>query len=135
MSIRIISQNYTQDISFLTKNLPSFDVVLLLLPGVDCLPFSWTFIGNPGDGGESYPIAKNFLVSAIRKFPLIDFYLRLSKMSFTPYQIAIFMSSSYASFICSCCHFYYNIFFFNFTLYLHTCHAHFDKSTFTECSL
>ena len=133
MSIRIISQNYTEDISLLTKNLPSFDVVLLLLPGVDCLPFSWIFIGNPGDGGESYPIAKNFLVSAIRKIPLIDFF-RCQKCHSLPIKQQFSchhpMQVSFVAVVISII-----TFFFNFRLYLHTCHAHFDKSTFTECSL
>ena len=36
-------------------------------------PFPWTFMGNPGDGEKSYPIAKNLLISPIRKIPLNRF--------------------------------------------------------------
>ena len=36
-------------------------------------PFSWTFMGNPGDGEKSYPTAKNLLISPIRKIPLNRF--------------------------------------------------------------
>ena len=41
--------------------------------GVDCPPFPWTFMRNPGDGGKSYPTAKNLLISPIRKIPLNRF--------------------------------------------------------------
>ena len=36
-------------------------------------PFPLTFMGNPGDGEKSYPIAKNLLISPIRKIPLNRF--------------------------------------------------------------
>ena len=52
-------------ISLLTKN-----VTKLLHPwGMDCSPFPWTFMGNPGDGEKSYATAKNLLISPIRKNP------------------------------------------------------------------
>ena len=41
--------------------------------GVDCFPFPWTFIGNPGDGEKSYPTTKNLPSSLIRKIPLNRF--------------------------------------------------------------
>ena len=66
---RIISQNHMPGISLLTKNVTK----LLHPPGVDCSPFPWTFMGNPGDGEKSYPTAKNLLISPIRKIPLNRF--------------------------------------------------------------
>ena len=41
--------------------------------GVDCSPFPWTFMGNPGNGEKSYPTAKNLLISPIRKIPFNRF--------------------------------------------------------------
>ena len=70
---------------------PSFNVGSLHPPGVDCPPFPWTFIRNPGDGEESYTTAKNLLISSTKKPFLIDLHLPLSKVSFLPHQIAIFM--------------------------------------------
>ena len=44
-----VQQDYLLSNSLLTKNIKK----LLHLPGVDCPPFPWTFMGNPGDeGGE-----------------------------------------------------------------------------------
>ena len=63
---RIISQNHMPGISFLTKNVKK----LLHPPGVDCPPFLWIFMGNPGDRGNSYTTVKILLISPIRKIPL-----------------------------------------------------------------
>ena len=93
-----ISLNHRPDITLLTKNVTK----LLHPPGVDCSPFPWTFVGNPGDGKKSYPTTKHFLISPIRKIDLIKLNLSLSKVSFLLDQTAIFKQLSYAIFICSC---------------------------------
>ena len=47
---------------------------LLHPSGVDCSPpFRWTFMGDSGDGGKSYPAAKSLLISPVRKIPLNRF--------------------------------------------------------------
>ena len=52
----------------------------------------WTFLGNPGDRGETYPTAKNLFIFLTReKSPLIDLHLPISKVLFLPHQISIFM--------------------------------------------
>ena len=68
-SSRIISQNHMLGISFLNKNVTK----LLHPPGVDCSPFRWTFMGNPGDGEQSYPTAKHLLISLISKISFNKF--------------------------------------------------------------
>ena len=113
MSSRIISQSHTPGISLLTKNVTK----LLHQPGVDCSPFPWTFIGNPGVGEKSYPTAKNLL---IRKISLNRFKSFNAKVSFLPHQTAIFKLSSYAIFICICSPFCCIL---NFSLYVHICQA------------
>ena len=113
MSSRIISQSHTPGISLLTKNVTK----LLHQPGVDCSPFPWTFIGNPGVGEKSYPTAKNLL---IRKVSLNRFKSFNAKVSFLPHQTAIFKLSSYAIFICICSPFCCIL---NFSLYVHICQA------------
>ena len=42
-----VQQDYLQGNSLLTKDIKK----LLHLPGVDCPSFTWTFMGNPEDGG------------------------------------------------------------------------------------
>ena len=79
MSNMILSHYCNPVISLLTKNAPSFDVALLHPPGVDCPPFPWTLMGSPGDGGKSYPTAKNLLILCTRKIPLNRFTSSLIK--------------------------------------------------------
>ena len=55
--------------SLFTKNFTK----LLNPPSVDCSPFPWTFMGNPGDGEKSYQTTKNLLISPIKKIPLYRF--------------------------------------------------------------
>ena len=52
-------------------------------------PLSQTFMGNPGDGEESYPTVKYLLISPTRKILSINLLLPLSKMLFLPHQIVI----------------------------------------------
>ena len=87
MYSRLISQNHTPGISLLTKIVKK----MFHPSGVDCSPpFSWTFIGNPGDGKKSNSTAKTLLIYPIRK-------IRLNRFKSIA-QIAIF---KYATFICS----------------------------------
>ena len=58
--------------------------------GVDCFPFPWTFIGNPGDEEKSYQTTKNLPISLLKKSPLIDLNFLLSKVLFLLHQTAIF---------------------------------------------
>ena len=53
-----VQQDYLLSNSLLTKNIKK----LLHLPGVDCPPFPWTFMGNPGDegGGRILPKSQEF---------------------------------------------------------------------------
>ena len=88
---KIISQNHIPGISLLNKNIKK----LFHPPGVDCPSFPWTFMGNHGDGGKSYPTRKNVLIFPIRKIPLKRLNLLLLKVSFLPHQKVI----------CSCSHF------------------------------
>ena len=50
-----------------------------------------TFMGNPGDGEESHPTVKYLLISPTRKILSINLLLPLSKISFLPHQIEIFI--------------------------------------------
>ena len=105
-------------ISLLIKNITK----LLHQPGVDCSPFPWTFMGNPGDGEKSYPTAKNLLISPIRKIPL---------NRFKSFAVKSFISSpSNSNFqVIILCNLHlqlqpfllYHI--LNFRLYVHTYHA------------
>ena len=115
---RIISQNHMPGISLLTKNVTK----LLHPPGVDCSPFPWTFMGNPGDGEKSYPTAKNLLISPIRKIPLNRFKSFavksfISSPSNSNFQVIILYNLHFSlqSILL------YHI--LNFRLYVHTCHA------------
>ena len=56
---------------------------------------------------------KNLLISPTRKTHLINLLLPLSKMSFLPHQIVIFILLPYRSFICDCSHCYYITFISN----------------------
>ena len=85
-------------------------------------PFPWTFIGNPGDGEKSYPIAKNLLISPIRKIPLNRFKsFAVKSFIFSPsnsnFQVIILcnLHLQVQSFLL------YHI--LNFRFYVHTCHA------------
>ena len=70
MSGRIISQNHTQGIPLLTKNVPSFDVTLFVASTKSELsPLPLNLLGNPGDWGEFKPTAEYFLISPGRKIP------------------------------------------------------------------
>ena len=54
-----VQQDYLLSNSLLTKNIKK----LLHLPGADCPPFPWTFMGNPGDeggGGRILPKSQEF---------------------------------------------------------------------------
>ena len=115
VSSRIIFQNHMPGIPLLTKNVTK----LLHPPGVDCSPFPWTFIGNAGDGKESYPTDKNLLISPIRKIPLNRFKSFavksfISSPSNSNFQVII-LCNLHLSFLL------YHI--LNFRLYVHTCHA------------
>ena len=122
MSRRIISQNHMPGTSLLNKNVKK----LLHPPGVDCPSFHWTFMGNPGDGGKSYPTPKNVLISPIRKIPLNIFKSFVIK--------SFISSSSNSNFqVITLCNLYlwlqsillYHI--LNFRLYVHICHANFTS--------
>ena len=64
-----MSQNYTPCIPLLTKN-ASLDFALLPPPGVDCLPFSRTFLGNSGDEARIPPKSQKVAHSPHqKKFP------------------------------------------------------------------
>ena len=55
---------------FLPKMFPLLmSPYLLYPPRVDCPPFPWIFMGNPGDWGEFQPTVKYFLISPGRKIP------------------------------------------------------------------
>ena len=89
---------------------------------VDCSPFPWTFIGNPGDGEKSYAAAKNLLIFPIRKIPLNRFKSFavksfISSPSNSNFQIIIVFNLhlQLQSFPL------YHI--LNFRLDVHTCHA------------
>ena len=84
-----VQQDYLLSNSLLTKNIKK----LLHLPGVDCPPFPWTFMGNPGDeGGGENPTQESRIYSfpPSKKSRLMDLNLSLWKISFLPHQIAIF---------------------------------------------
>ena len=105
-------------ISLLTKNVTK----LFHPPGVDCPPFSWTFMGNPGDGKKSYPAAENLLISPIRKIPLNwfkSFFIKsfISSPSNSNFQVIILYNIPLwlQSFLL--CHI------LNLWLYVRTCHA------------
>ena len=115
VSSRIISRNYMQGISLLTKNVTK----LMHPPGVDCPPFPWTFMGYSEDEEKSYPTAKNYSFPPSEKSPLVDLNISLSKVSFLTHQTAIFKQSSYAIFICSCSHFCCIIFYISGCMYTH----------------
>ena len=98
-----VQQDYLLSNSLLTKNIKK----LLHLPGVDCPPFPWTFMGNPGDeggGGESYPRVKNLLISPIRKIPLNGFKSFTMKNFISSPSNSNFRLITLSTFICSCTH-------------------------------
>ena len=88
---RIISQNYTPGISLLTKNVPFFDVAFFHLPCVDSLPSTEPLWGTLGVGENPNQQPKIFPFPSAEISPVIDLHLPLSKVSFLPYHIIIFM--------------------------------------------
>ena len=64
------------------------------------------------------------------KSPLMDLHLSLSKVSFLPHQIAIFMLSPFASFISTCTHFCCIVFLTWGSMYTHVI-----LILLTQCSL
>ena len=105
-------------ISLHTKNVTKW----LHQPGMDRSPFCWTFLENPGYGEKSYPTAKHFLISSIRKIPLNwfkSFFVKsfISSPSNSNFQVIILFNISLylQSFLL------YHI--LNFRLYVHTRHA------------
>ena len=109
-------------ISLLTKNVTK----LLHPPGVDCSPFPWIFMGDPGDEEKSYPTAKNLPIFPTRKIPLNRFKSStvksfISSPSNSNFQVIILCNFhlQLQSFLL------YHI--LNFRLYVQTCHAKHDK--------
>ena len=105
-------------ISFLTKSVKK----LLHPPGVDCSPFPWILMGNPGDGGKSYSTAKKLLIFPIIKIPLNRFKFfavesLISSQSNSSLQVIILcnLHLQMESFLL------YRI--LNFMLYVHICYA------------
>ena len=114
-----VQQDYIPELY--VRHLPSYQKCPKLLhpPGVDCSPFPWTFMGNPGDGEKSYLTAKYLLISRIRKIPLNRFKSFavksfISSPSNSNFQVII-LCNLHLSFLL------YHI--LNFRLYVHTCHA------------
>ena len=114
----IKTKSLNTKLSLLTKH-----VTKLLHPlGMDCSPFPWTFMGNPGNGEKSYPMAKELLISPIRKIPLNKFKSfavksLISSPSNSNFQVIILcnLDLKLPSFLL------YHI--LNFRLYVHTCQA------------
>ena len=109
-------------ISLLTKNVTK----LLHPPGIDWFPLPWTFMGNPGGGEKSNPIAKNLLISPIRKIPLNRFKSFAVKSfiscpSNSNFKVIILCNL----YLCLKSFLLYHI--LNFRLYVHTCHANFTN--------
>ena len=81
-----------------------------------------TFMGNPGDGGKSYPTAKNLLICPIRK---------ISLNRFKSFAVKSFIFSlwnrNFQLIILYNLHLQLQLFLLhhilNFRLYVHTCHA------------
>ena len=79
-----VQQDYIPELY--VRHVPSYQKCPKLLhpPGVDCSPFPWTFMGNPGDREKSYPTTKSLLISPIRK---------ISLNRFKPFAVKSFISS------------------------------------------
>ena len=88
-------------------------------------------MGNIGDEGEYQPTAKIYLYPPLEKSSLINLHLPLSKVLFLLHQIAIYISSPYTSFICSCSH-CCCFTFFNLRLYMY---AHVMLILINQCLL
>ena len=121
----IISQNYTPHMSLLMKNSVCFDVALLRPPGINCPPFPQIFVGNPGDGS---PTQKSQIYSFLTPEKTSSKNLRppASKVSFFTSSNSIFHVITLNKL-----HLWLQSFllyhFFNFSLYVHTCHLQHDQ--------